>query len=132
MQPRPDSLAAIARESATFAEFGRHVRDFLREWHRAQVARRDLAPLLGAEPRRLASQFDGGDVSDAFLAALACHLAGEARIDAPFWAASPGRCLPQPWFPLESSPARTWLERAALPEFRRRNVFIDASALARA
>ena len=100
MQPRPESLAAIARESATFAEFGLHVRDFLREWHRALAARDDLAPLLAAEPPRLAARFGDGDVSDAFLAALACHLASETRNVPPTWAAAPDRRLPRPWFPL--------------------------------
>jgi hypothetical protein len=44
MQPRPFSLAAIARESSALGNFGRYVRDFLHGWNRAKREGKDLAP----------------------------------------------------------------------------------------
>jgi hypothetical protein len=131
MQHRPQSLEEISVETANLAEFGLHVRDFLREWNLAGQARRDLGRLIEAEPVFLAGAVEQGEVCDAFLAALADHLAQQAGLAAPEWIDSPRRRLSQPWFALESETARNWLRREALPVFSERNLFIDSSALAR-
>lgn len=54
IQNRPRSLAEIAAYTSDLSEFGRHVRDFLREWNRARKAERDLSRLLADEPSFLA------------------------------------------------------------------------------
>lgn len=131
MQKRPHSLAGIAAQTSELSEFGWHVRDFLREWNLARKTRGNLRALLEDEPRFLAGSFAQAEVCDAFLGALGKHLAEEAGISASDWVESPRRRLAEPWFALDSEPARRWLEQAALPSFRERNLFVDASALTR-
>jgi len=131
MQNRPQSLKEIAIESASLAEFGLNVRDFLREWNLAARAGRNLNQLIADEPAIMAGAIEQGEVCDAFLAALAVHLSGKGSLIAPDWADDPRRRLSQPWFSLESKAARDWLLTEALPTFRERNLFIDSSALAR-
>lgn len=131
MQNRPHSLAEIAAHTSDLSEFGRHVRDFLREWNLARKAERDLSQLLADEPSFLAGTIAQGDVCDAFLAALGQHLAEQVGAEPPDWVESSRRHLAEPWFALEAEPARTWLRREALSSFRERNLFVDQSALAR-
>lgn len=131
MQKRPQSLAEIARESSALEDFGRHVRDFLHEWNRAKREGKEIAPMFADEPRVLATAFNQGDVCDAFLAALAAHLAEQAEACAPDWARGAGRYLAEPWFPSDGEVLRVELRRDALPPFRERNLFVDARALDR-
>lgn len=130
MLRRPQSLAEIARESSALEGFGRHVRDFLHEWKRAKREGKDLASVLGEEPPFLAAAFPQGDVCDAFLAALAEHLAEQAAIAAPDWVRAAGRHLAEPWYPAEGEVLREEFRREALRPFRERNLFVPASALA--
>ena len=131
MQPRPRSLAEIARESSVLEDFGRHVRDFLHEWNRAKREERELAPMVEEEPRLLASIFAQGDVCDAFLAALGEHLAEQSATHAPDWVRGAGRYLTKPWFPSDGEMLREQLRREALPSFRERNLFVNARSLNR-
>lgn len=131
MQNRPLNLAEIAARTSDLSEFGLHVRDFLREWSLAKKAGRKLNRLVADEPAFLAGTFPQGEVCDAFLAALGKHLAEQEGVEVPDWVDSPRRRLAEPWFALEAEPARSWLQREALPSFRERNLFVDQSALAR-
>jgi hypothetical protein len=130
MQARPQSLAEIARESSVLEDFGRHVRDFLHEWKRAQREGKDLAAMIGEAPPLLATAFPQGDVCDAFLAALGEHFAEHAAIAAPNWVRRAGRHLAEPWYPAEGEVLREHFRRDALRPFRERNLFLPASALA--
>jgi hypothetical protein len=131
MQPRPRSLAEIARESSVLEDFGRHVRDFLREWNRTKREEKQLAPMVEEEPRLLASIFPQGDVCDAFLAALGAHLAEQSGNRAPDWVRGAGRYLAEPWYPSDGELLREQLRREALPPFRERNLFVNARSLDR-
>lgn len=131
MQNRPQSLAEIAALTGGLSEFGLHLRDFLRTWNLAIKTEPDAGGRIQTEPRVLAGTFAQAEVCDAFFAALGKHLAEEAGISAPDWVENPRRQLAEPWFALDSPPARQWLKQAALPSFRDRNLFVDASALAR-
>lgn len=131
MQPRSRSLAEIARESSALEDFGRHVRDFLREWNRARPEGKELAAMIEEEPQILATAFRRGDVCDAFLAALGQHLAEQSGIAAPDWVHGGGRHLAEPWFPADGEVIREQLRRDALRAFRERNLFVDAKSLDR-
>ena len=63
---RPQSLAAVSTQTMDRASFHLHLRDFLDEFRR-----RGAPAMLSVEPRRLAGLFSGGDVADAYLAAVA-------------------------------------------------------------
>ena len=72
-----------------------------------------------------------GRVEDAYLAALAEHLASQDRIDAPAWTEAPGRFLRQPFFAggLDSLKAILLVESPSA--FRRRLIFISPDYLVR-
>ena len=80
---------------------------------------------LRAEPQRL------GGVKDAYLAALAEHLALSDRLAIPHWAEQPDRFLSEPFFAggLESLKAILLVESPLA--FRRRLIFISADGLSR-
>lgn len=112
-------------------DFGKHVRDFLHEWNRAEREGKELAPMFADEPQILATAFPQGDVCDAFLAALGAHLAEKSGNLAPDWVSGAGRCLAEPWFPSDGKVQREELRREALPSFRERNLLVNARSLDR-
>src|SRR6185437_3733976 len=121
---RPRSIAKIAsRAAAGIQEFDPAVREFLDEWQLMSRERRNAA--LAGEPQRL------GGVKDAYLAALAEHLALSDRLLAPAWTEKPDRFLSEPFFAggLESLKAILLVESPLA--FRRRLIFISADGLSR-
>jgi hypothetical protein len=76
---RPTSLQEVAVESGAYAEFGRHLKDFLHEFAFAKKRGLALEPLLLGEPPRLAGRFDQGKICDAFL--VWCNSAGFTMVD---------------------------------------------------
>ncbi len=69
---RPASLAGVAARSDSRRAFAYGVSEFLDQF---RLERR--AGMLSEEPARLAARYEGGDVSDAYLAAVAVSLARE-------------------------------------------------------
>ena len=121
---RPYSIKEIADGVAAGArEFDPAVREFLDSWQAMNAARRP--PALAGEPVRL------GRVHDAYLAALAEHLALSASIPVPEWTEGPTRFLGEPFFAggLESLKAILIVESPLA--FRRRLIFISADGLNR-
>lgn len=127
---RPRSLHAVVRWSETPEDIGYHLADFL-----------DHVNLMKADPRRrqriraairTEPPSTGNAVQDAYLAAVAAHLAGAMRMPAPRWVAKPGRRAPRPWFALPYPWARAELLRSSPAAFRERNLFTTEDALARA
>ncbi len=121
---RPQSIAEIARcANENVKGFDAAVREFLDSWQSMSPAARFDA--LMEEPRGV------GRVHDAYLAALAEHLALSERRLAPSWSEAPIRFLNEPFFAggLESLKA-TLLAESPLA-FRRRLIFISADGLSR-
>lgn len=54
--------------------------------------------MLLDEPPSLRDRFEGGDVADAYLAAVAVSLARELGVVRPRWVWGPSRRLRRPWF----------------------------------
>lgn len=127
MNRRPSSLAEVAQQSESLADFGRNLRDWLHHL-RGVSSRFQAAAAIAAEPPLLRETFAQGDVADAWLAAYAEHVAAKARIPAPAWAFSPARTLAEPSFDEASaSPALRALALAHSPlAFKRRNIFTPA------
>jgi hypothetical protein len=124
---RPQSLAEVARRTASGDSFDRCLAEFLDDFYEA--------PADGAlvdEPERLGpTGGDLGRVQDAYLAATAEELARKFRLSVPPWTSTPERALHRPWFasPLGSLRAVLILESPA--SFRARNLFVSANALDR-
>lgn len=121
---RPRSIAEVAeRANATPRTFDAAVREFLDAWQ--SLSARTRAEALREEPASV------GRIPDAYLAALAEHLALEERVLAPAWTEHSDRFLTEPFFAggLESLKALLLVESPLA--FRRRLIFISADALFR-
>jgi hypothetical protein len=121
---RPQTLSEIAhRASDRTRAFDMSVREFLDAWQTMTPQQRTDA--LAAEPLRLDL------IKDAYLAALAEHLALSEGHRAPAWAEEADRFLNEPFFAggLESLKATLLVESPLA--FRRRLIFISANALSR-
>jgi hypothetical protein len=121
---RPLSIAEIAERAAAGGQiFDLAVREFLDSWQ--SFGADDRAEALAEEPVPV------GQVEDAYLAALAEHLASVHRMDAPRWTEAPHRFLDEPFFAggLESLKAMLIVESPSA--FRRRLIFISADGLSR-
>lgn len=73
---------------------------------------------------------DGG-YANAYLAALAEHLAGYFRFSAPAWCINPARNLKEPRFAFTTPEGRMFLLVESPTAFRSRNIFISADGLSR-
>lgn len=123
-QNRPESIAEIAQRARNRSQaFDAAVREFLDEWQGMTGA--GHAAAIAAEPA------PAGRVHDAYLAALAEHLALSDRLRVPEWTEEPGRFLSEPFFAggLESLKATLLVESPLA--FRRRLIFISADGLSR-
>jgi len=126
---RPTSLQEVAVESGAYAEFGRHLKDFLHEFAFVKKRGLPLEPLLSEEPPRLAGRFDQGKICDSFLAATADYMARINGIQTPAWALEQDRVLDEPWFSEELPVVRLLLLRDTPSAFKDKNVFVFDSAL---
>jgi len=89
--------------------------------------------LTGLAYRMLGSMSEAQDaVQDAYLAAVAAHVAQRLRIRVPTWAEKKCRRLEHPWFALPDAWARATLLRDSPAAFRERNLFTTEDALHRA
>jgi hypothetical protein len=120
---RPDSLHAVAEAASAGEAFDPALREFLDAFYLGAPLMRRAA--LAAEPARLAP------VKDAYLAAVAEHLALRFELDTPPWTEAPHRFLREPYFAggMESLKAILLVESPLA--FRRRNIFVSADALSR-
>src|SRR5437899_5812186 len=89
---RPGSLQEVAAWSNDRQEFHYHLADFL-----DQFRLEPQSAMLLEEPAELAGQFEGGDVCDAYLAAVTVALAREIRSLPPAWAWAHSRRLAKPY-----------------------------------
>lgn len=119
------TLAGVARRVLEGEEFRHAARDFLDEFAlRADDGSRQEAiserPELTGEPRH-----------DAYLGALAEHLATVQGLDRPAWSIAPERFLDRFWFVSEVPGFRAIAIAQAPAAFRRRGVFIPERSLHR-
>jgi len=127
---RPRTLAEAVERAETPADIGDNLADFLDHVNLLVKQRATPPKLFGAirrEPPRT-----GHAVQDAFLAAVAAHLANTLRLPSPRWAEQKCRRLRRPWFALPDAWARAWLLRDSPAAFRERNLFTDEHVLRRA
>jgi hypothetical protein len=120
---RPRTLAEVARRvAAGEMPFDPAVREFLDTFY-TRPAERTAA--IAEAPDLIEP------VRDAYLAAVAEHLAHAHGLDVPDWAEHRGCDLPRPFFSggLESLKARLLVESPTA--FRRRMLFVSADALSR-
>ncbi len=124
--PHLASIAAIAAQTRTVEDFSLGFRDFLDGFYENPQASK-----LSEEPRRVADILHDRGYADAYLAALAEHLAGQYRFPIPAWCRHPGRSLKEPVFAFQTPEGRMFLLVESPTAFRARNIFISADALTR-
>ncbi len=121
---QPASLADIAEDAKSEEDFLFRVRQFLDDFRRPQPEGARVALIRRPPPRSRDPRWD------AFLGALAEHVAVHAGLSAPSWTDQPDRFLRTFWFVHE--PAFDAIALALSPAaFRRRGVFISADFLKR-
>ena len=128
--PPPDeafrqTLALVGERLRNGDELRFAVREFLDEF--ALLPRDDLR----ARAIRDRPELTGEDRADAYLGALAEHLAAVERIERPPWAVERERFLDRFWFVSEVSGFRALAIAQSPAAFRRRGIFISAGALRR-
>jgi len=126
---RPFTLAATARRIREFGcgdlrDFWVCVGDFLDDWYAADPDTRQ--EMLREEPPET-----GDRRFDAYLAALAEHLAVRSGLPVPAWAGRPERFLDRFWFPTEFKSLHAMALVQSPAAFRRRGIFVDETAFMR-
>lgn len=122
---RPQTLARVAERATAGEDLLFAVREFLDDltWSETDQQR---AALIEERPATLPDPR-----GNAFLGALAEHVAAVHGLDRPQWSVEPERFLDRWWFPAEE-PAFAPLAIVESPAaFRRRAIFISASLLTR-
>ena len=121
---RPRTIKEIAdRKLAGTHDFDASVREFIDSWQAMPFGSRPVA--IRDEPTAI------DPLHDAYLGALAEHLALSGGLAVPSWTEHPSRFLHEPYFAggLESLKAILLVESPLA--FRRRLIFISANALSR-
>lgn len=119
------TLAGLARRAGSGEDFNYAVREFLDEFalrgdDRARSAAIEERPELTGDPRQ-----------NAYLGALAEHLATVHHLARPNWAVEPGRFLDSFWFVSDVAGFRAVSIAQAPAAFRRRGIFIPERSLHR-
>ncbi len=120
------SLAAVADAAGTPEQFSYALRDFLDGFYPEPSAEK-----LREEPVRLACRLGDQNYADAYLAAVAEHLASAHGLPVPGWANDPTRVVTEPTFAFKTPEGRIFLLAESPAAFRARNIFISADALSR-
>lgn len=128
--PPPDSafrqsLAGAAERILAGEDLRFAVREFLDEF---TLLPRDDLRRAAIECRPLPT---GDARADAYLGALAEHLAASAGLDRPSWSVEHGRFLERFWFPSPVPGFRALAIAESPAAFRRRGIFIARGALER-
>jgi hypothetical protein len=127
---RPRSLFAVVRDAESTEDIGCNLADFLD--HVNGLAKQPAAAARVAASLRTEPPRTGDAVQDAYLAAVAAHLAHRLGRRENAWAKKKQRRLEHPWFALPDAWARATLLRDSPAAFRERNLFTTEDALHRA
>lgn len=120
-----ETLAGVSDRVRAGDEFGRAVREFLDEFS-LRGDDRSRAEAIADRPE------PSGDARyDAYLGALAEHLAVAHGLDRPAWSVEPERFLDRFWFVSEVAGFRAVSIAQAPAAFRRRGVFVPERSLHR-
>jgi len=125
LKRRPRTLEEVAQWSEDLGRIDEFIREFLDEFYLEPKATQRAAMIAG-QPRL------SGDIRrDAYLAAVAEHLAFRYGLTVPTWTDEPSRFLKRPYFPagLESLKAILLVESPVA--FRRRLIFVGSDPLSR-
>lgn len=130
VHPPPDdafrqSAAGVARRAAAGEPFLPAVRELLDEFALLQNDEQRARAIAERPPPT------GDARHDAFLGALAEHLAGVVHVQRPAWVCEPDRFLDRFWFVSEVEGFRPIALAEAPAAFRRRGVFVSRGALER-
>lgn len=120
---RAKSIAEVAERIRDGADAGYEVKDLLHEF---QVS--GGTQMFSAAPVKLDMRVENGVRYDAFLQALAVHLAVKLNAEPPSWTQPPIQ-LAKPWFASPGPAIRNYLLISSPAPFRTRNLFIDADSL---
>ncbi|MBI3986679.1 MAG: hypothetical protein HY343_07160 [Lentisphaerae bacterium] len=121
------TLALVVEALQTGESFAVALGDFLDAFYRAPSA-----ACLDDEPPAVPATAGDSEALDAYLAAVAEHLARQYRLAIPAWVFAPGRRLHRPRFGSPAAALRATLLLESPPAFRSRNLFVTANALDRA
>jgi hypothetical protein len=124
-QQLTETLARVARRTRAGEDFRYAAREFLDEFALREQAE-SRAEAIAERP-----QPTGDARYDAYLGALAEHLAAVDRLDRPAWSIEPARFLDHFWFVSDVPGFRATAIAQAPAAFRRRGVFIPARSLQR-
>jgi hypothetical protein len=121
--PRPATLEEVAARTLDGEPFDPLLREFLDTFYGGHSDTRVRS--IGGTPARI------DPLHDAYLAAVAEHLALRFRLPVPQWVEEPHRFLVKPFFAggLENLKAILLVESPLA--FRRRQIFVSANALSR-
>ena len=120
---RSDSLRSVSVAVTRGADFDPLVREFLDTFYVASSSDRQAS--LRSEPGSLSP------VKDAYLGAIAEHLALRFGLETPMWANAPRRFLAEPFFAGGMESLKPLLLVESPLAFRRRLIFISQNALSR-
>ena len=122
---RPRSLAEVVLWGEELGDMDSFLREFLDEFYGAQTRAERTAMLAEAPPLSAEAH------RNAYLAAVAEHLAWRYELAVPAWPGQPSRFLKRAYFPcgLESLKATLLVESPTA--FRRRLIFVGADPLYR-
>lgn len=126
---RPTRLRDVVTWAKTQEDIGYNLADFLDHVNvlaQRRTSRANLREAIADEP-----PLTGETVQDAYLAAVAAHLAAQFRLPAPMWTWNKRRRATRPWFALPDPVFRAELLRRSPAAFRERNLFTTEDALHR-
>lgn len=119
------TLAQVSRRTGGGEDFRHAVREFLDEFA-LRGDERSRAEAIAERP-----ELTGDPRHDAYLGALAEHLAALHGLSRPPWSVEPNRFLPSFWFVSEVAGFRAVSIAQAPAAFRRRGIFIPERSLHR-
>ncbi len=122
--PRPATLQEVATRTLAGEAFDLLLREFLDTFYSAKPE--TMAAAIGSAPASI------GAVHDAYLAAVAEHLALRFGLEVPRWTDGPERFLAEPFFAGGLETLKAVLLAESPLAFRRRQIFVSANALSRA